>query len=505
MKRSKSQNRNSAYDLCVIGAGAGGFAGAVRATDYCKRVCLVEGGVLGGTAVRWGALASKTLWELAKDYAVASKTDRGYRAAKLEVNYQSVIQTVMAAVAEKQDQMLRQIKSLAAGGKKGAGTIDLVRGWARFRDRRTIEISCHDGGRKIVQADFFLVATGSRPRSLPGFPCDQQRLLDSDGILGLPHFPKRLMIIGAGVTGCEYATSFSNFRQTEVFLVDNQSRILPYEDEDISAFVSRNLEANGVTIYHSAHLHDLEVTKNGVRVALKSENGRILTRDVDAVLFSVGREPNLERLDLQAAGIQPDRDGYLNSDDFCRVKGNIYAAGDVTHRPALVNMAVMEGRRAVRHMFTGHCDPFNYSNLSSVMFFYPAVGAVGLNERGCRNKKIPYRAATYPNALLSRAIAMRVGRGFVKIIVGDDDRQTILGMRAAGPQVSNTIMSIALLMDQGSGAIDVIKSMYPHPTMSEGIQECLRLLQGKSTFKPEAFPDLINLRRWSPRTGFEPL
>ncbi len=500
----QANKKRSDYDLCVIGAGAGGFAGAIRATDHGKRVCLVEAGSIGGASVRWGALASKTLWELAKDYAVASKTDRGYHARNIEVNYQAVIETVLAAVAEKQNQMLHQIRSLACDNPDGTGTIDYVEGRASFRNDRTIEIKDRYGNRKLVQADFFLVATGSRPRSLAGFPCDQLRLLNSDGILGLPRFPGRLMIIGAGVTGCEYATIFSNFRQTKVYLVDNQSQILPYEDEDISAFVSRNLEANGVTIYHSAHLHDIDTGKSHLKVALKLGGGRVITQAVDAVLFSVGREPNLEGLDLQAAGIEPDAGGYLNSDDYCRVKGNIYAAGDVTHRPALVNMAVMEARKAVRHMFTGHCSPFNYTNLSSVMFFYPAVAAVGLNEKGCRNKQIPYRAATYSNALLTRAIAMRAGSGFVKIMVSDDERQTILGMRAAGPQVSNTIMSIALLMDQGSGISDVIRSMYPHPTMSEGIQECLRLLQGKSTFKPEAFPDLISFRCWSPSTGFDP-
>jgi len=142
--------------------------------------------------------------------------------------------------------------------------------------------------------------------------------------------------------------------------------------------------------------------------------------------------------------------------------------------------------------------------MSTVMFFYPAVAAVGLNEKACRTKGIPYRVATYGNALLPRAIAMRATTGFVKIIVSDDPAQRILGMRAAGPQVSNTIMSIALLIDQGGNAGDVIRSMFPHPTMSEIIQECLRLLVGKSIYKPDAFPDLLRIRRWHPETGFLP-
>ncbi len=495
-------NSSGSYDLCVIGAGPGGFAGAIRATDFDKKVCLVEGGEIGGTAVRWGALASKTLWELAKDYAVASKTDRGYRSSALRVYYRSVKETVLQAIAEKQEQMLTQLQNLSPAESKGAGTVDFFRGWAKFLDEHTVEIQMSNASRRIIKAGYFLIATGSRPRNFPGFECDQIHLLNSDGVLGLSNFPRRLMIIGAGVTGCEYATIFSNFRQSKVYLVDNQSQILPYEDEDISTFVSNNLEANGVTIYHSAQLHDITYHDHELEVALKTAKGKIITKRVDTVLFSIGRQPNLERLNLEAVAVEPDPGGYLVSDDNCCVRANIYAAGDVTHRPALVNMAVMESRRAVRHMFTGHCNPFNYTNLCSVMFFYPAAAAVGLNEKTCRMRKIPYRAATYSNALLTRSIAMRATSGFVKIMVSDDDRQTILGMRAAGPQVSNTIMAIALLMDQGSGIDDVLKSMYPHPTMSEGIQECLRLLQGKSVFKPGAFPDLIRLKRWSPENGF---
>jgi dihydrolipoamide dehydrogenase len=136
------------------------------------------------------------------------------------------------------------------------------------------------------------------------------------------------------------------------------------------------------------------------------------------------------------------------------------------------------------------------------MFFYPAVAAVGLNEKACQKRNLPYRVATYANHLVTRAIAMRATRGFIKIIISDDDQQKILGMRAAGPEVSSTIMSIALLMDQEKGIQDVVKSMYPHPTMSEGIQECLLLLLGNSIYKPMAFPDHLRIRSWHPQTGY---
>jgi len=500
MSMADSPDRH--FDLCVIGCGPGGFAAAMRALDLGKHVCIVEGDEIGGTGVMWGALASKTMWELAKDYDIAAQVDRGYRTSGLMVDYRSVRDTVIQAVKEKQYQMLSQIESFSPRRWQGPGSLSYRRGWAAFRSPHSIEVALADGGRQEVLADNFLVATGSTPRPIPGIDIDHQRILTSDSILNLKEFPKRLMIIGAGIVGCEYATIFSNFKQTKVYLVDHADQILPFEDDDIIEFVDGNLEKNGVKIFHSALLRSINMRKDHLEVILDYSDGRSEVVEVDAALVSIGRVPNLVRLNLEKAGIAPDERGYLKSDENCRVADRIYAAGDVTHRPALVNLAEMEGRYAVKDMFGVEKPPLNYSNMSTVMFFKPAVAAVGLNEKGCRSQRITYRVARYSNALLSRAIAMRALDGFVKIIVTDDARQQILGMRAAGPQVSNTIMSIAAMMDQKKGVPDILKSVHPHPTMSESIPECLRLLTGKSIYKSRAFPEHLRIRSWHPETGY---
>ena len=237
-------------------------------------------------------------------------------------------------------------------------------------------------------------------------------------------------------------------------------------------------------------------------MVLDFTDGRSRVVKVDAVLISIGREPNLADLNLEAVGIQPNERGFLDTDKQCAVGAQIYATGDVTQHPALVNLAETESRYAVKAMYDAVKWPLRYDNMSTVMFFKPAVAAVGLNERMCQRQKIPYRVARYSNALLSRAIAMRAVNGFVKIIVSDDGEQNILGMRAAGPQASTTIMSIALLMDQEKGIRDVLKSVHPHPTMSEAIQECLRVLLGKSVYKQRTFPELVSVKRWHPDRGF---
>lgn len=490
------------YDVCIIGCGVGGFAAATRALDLGKHACVIERDEIGGTGVMWGALSSKTMWELAKDYDIAAKVDRGYRSSGLMVNYRSVRNSVIQAVKEKQYQMLSQLETYSPRRWQGPGSITYKRGRAAFLSNEAVEIRLPDGGKEEIRADYFLIATGSTPREFPDIPVDQQRIFDSDGILNLEEFPKRLVIIGAGIVGCEYATIFSNFDQTKVYLVDHQERIIPFEDEDVSRLISQNFNANGVEIYHSAQLRAINRMDDHLEVILDFAQGHSEVIEVDAALISIGRVPNLADLHLERVGIKPDELGFLVCDDNCLIKNNVYAAGDITRHPALVNIAETEARYAVKAMFDATTWPLKYTNMSTVMFFKPAVAAVGLNEQMCQKKKIPYRVATYSNALLSRAIAMRATDGFVKIIVSDDEEQRILGMRAAGPQASTTIMSIALLMDQEKSIKDVLKSVHPHPTMSESIQECIRVLLDKSVYKARAFPKLIGIRKWHPETGF---
>lgn len=490
------------FDLCVIGCGPGGFAAAMRALDLGKHVCIIEGGEIGGAGVMWGALASKTMWELAKDYSIAAVTDRGYRSSGLTIDYQAMLDSVIQAVKEKQYQMLSQLETFSPRRWKGPGSLTYKRGWASFLSPNRLRIDGTDGTVEEIHGDYFLIATGSKPRAFPGIPTDQERVVDSDGVLNLKQFPRRLIIIGAGVIGCEYATIFSNFGRTQVYLVDHAARILPVEDDDVGDFVSGNLQRNGVEILHSATLRDIHHFDTHLEVVLDYADGHSEVLEVDAALVSIGRTPNFDCLKLENAGILTDDNGYLPADEDCCVKDHIYAAGDVTHRPALVNLAEMEGRYAVKHMFGKRQWPLNYLNMSTVMFFKPAVAAVGLNEKTCQHRKIPYRVGYYSNALLPRAIAMRSTQGFLKIIVSGDADQKVLGMRAAGPQASNTIMTIAFLMDQDKGIRDALKSVHPHPTMSEGIQDCLRVLLDKSIYKPQAFPNQIKIRTWHPETGY---
>jgi dihydrolipoamide dehydrogenase len=418
------------------------------------------------------------------------------------VDYEAVRDTVIQAAKEKQYQILSQIESLSPERFKGPGSLTLKRGFARFQDTHSIEVSLHGGHCEIIEAENFVIATGSKPRDFRGIAIDNERVLNSDGILSLREFPKRLIVIGAGIIGCEYASIFAMYGQTKVHLLDRQDRIIPFEDPDISGFVSDNLKRRGVTIHHNAILRAIHKRPEFLEVVIDYEDGRSQVIEVDVALVSVGRTPNLALLGLDRIGIVPNDRGGLTTDDHCRVRDNIYAIGDVSLHAALVNIAEMEGRYAVKAMYEKIRYPLRYHNMSTIMFFSPEVAAVGLNEQQCQKKGTPYRVGYYSNALVNRAIAMRNTDGFVKILISDDGEDKILGMRAAGPQASSTIMVIAHLMDQEKALDEIMKSVHPHPSITEGIQECLRLLLKKSIYKPEIFPDSMRVRRWCPDTGF---
>jgi dihydrolipoamide dehydrogenase len=489
------------FDLAVIGSGPGGFAATMRAVDFGKNVCLIETAHLGGIGVMNGALTSKTMWELSADYAVAAAVDRGYRASGLQVDYSQVKKTVITAAKAKQYQMLSQIETYA-NKKEGFGSIVYKQGFAKFLNNHTLEIKGEESS-ETIEAENIIIATGSRPRPLPELPVDQQRIFDSDGLLNLDKFPERMMILGSGIVGCEFATIFSNFGQTEVHLLDRLRRVIPFEDDDVSDFVSENLRKNGVIIHHTASLRTVRKEKEHLEVVLDFDDGHSQVIEVDAILVSIGRVPNIEGIGLENVNVPVDQKGYLKffgerDEGEPKTDTNIFAIGDVAGRKALYGIAEEQGRYVVETLYGKPEQGLNYMKMPTLMFFKPELAAVGANEKMLQKKNIPYKVAYYSNDLVDRAIAMRNTNGFIKILISNDGRDEILGMRAAGPQASAFIVSIAYLINSDIPLYKAIQSIHPHPSVTEGIQECLRVFYDQSIYKPRAFPSSITLREWSP-------
>jgi dihydrolipoamide dehydrogenase len=485
------------FDVCVIGSGPAGFAAAMRSYDFEKHVCIIEGGHIGGAGIVNGALSSKTMWELSGDFSIANQTDRGYQASGLKPNYHEVIRTVKQAAGEKQYQILSQIETFSRKPDCDK-SLTLIRGWAKFKDKNTLIINKRDGSQVEITADDFIVATGSTPREHPTIKTDGERIIHSDHMDKLKAFPKRIMIVGAGIVGCEFATIFANFGQTKVHLLDSQQKVIPFEDEDVSDYVNEKLEEIGVIMHHKASLREVRRENNHIDVILDHEDGHVVVVPVDVVLISIGRIPLTKDIGLEEIGATITERGLLQVDSECRVMDHIYAAGDISGNMALVNIAEMEGRFAAKAINQRIKHPLSYDNISTIMFFSPEISAIGLNEKACQKQEISYKVIHYSHALISRAIAMRSTSGFFKIIVSNEDDPVVLGMRAAGPQSAAALIFVAPMIYNKQRLSEIMRTVHPHPSISEGIQECLRAFSNKNIFKWKAFPDKIKFWTWTP-------
>lgn len=475
------------YDLIVIGGGPAGYAAAMRGIDFGKKVCLIEKKRVGGAGVYNGALSSKTLWEISNrvNYVNQSLLDGGR--SPYEIPWNKVQQLVNEAVFERKFQYSCHIKLMET--EQMNGRLKYERGTGSLESDHTVRLKT-ERGEEIIYGEHIVLAAGSRPRTLPNIQVDEQSILTSDGIEGIDDYPKSLVIVGAGVIGCEYATIFSNFGKTKVYLIDRADKILPFEDNDISDMVSRNLEEQGVTIHHNASLVRLEKIGDLVEYELSYPDGRKEIIQVEKALLSVGRVPNIEDLQIEKAGVEMSKRGIHIGDDDTRTNiPNIYAVGDVSGRIALVNMGEIEARHAVEKAFGQQEERISYDNVCTIMFLKPEVAAVGLNERQCIEKNIDVKVVKIDYSLITRAIAMRKTQGFFKIIVTNDSDMRILGMRAVGEHASSAIQAVGLLIKMNHPIEVLSELIHPHPSIVEGIQECVRMLLNKSVFKSSVFKD----------------
>ncbi len=483
------------YDVVVIGGGPSGFASAMRAVDFNKKVLLVEKESLGGAGIFNGALSSKTWWELSRQSKMyQDKLKRYGMQPPQTAQWSDFLADVSDATQERASLLSQQVewlKETAANGK-----FFYKKGSARLITPNEVEISGSDG-KETVQAENVVLATGSRPRFIDGIPIDEKTVVTSDGIHNFRGFPESLVIVGAGVIGCEFATIFSNFGRTKVNIIARDDRILPFEDPDLTEIIEFNLQQNGVEIHRNTDLHKMEVRGDKVYYETKNnQDGSIESYEVEKALISIGRVPNIEGLGLEEIGVEMSKRGHIVDDNTQTSIKNIYAVGDLTADIALVNVGELEGRYAIEKMYGNPDKPMTYDNISTIMFLSPETAGVGLNEQQAQAKGISYKVVSLAFDLIPRAIAMRRTQGFFKILVTDDDDMKILGMRALGEHASSAIQTVALLISTNSGVEELAELIHPHPSIIEGIQECVRMFLGKSIIKPGLIENKVVCRRF---------
>ncbi len=468
------------FDLCVIGAGPSGYAAAMRAVDFKKKVLLIEKDKVGGAGIHHGALTSKTWWELSREAYTLSQLSNTLNVSPPRHNFKKLNAEVRKAADERMSLLEHHMYNINVSTNEELFTF--MKGEAKVIGQNLVSIQGKDTLEEI-EADYIILATGSRPRKLPHIPIDEKMILTSDGIDQLEEFPKSMVILGAGVIGCEFATIFSNFGNTKVHLIDKGDRILPFEDEDVVNVIEHNLEAKNVLIHRNSQLIEMKVVNDKVHYVLEYTDGSKEVFMVDKALISVGRVPNYENLFDEKVKIEMDSRGI--KDNLTQTSlPNIYAVGDITADIALVNVGELEGRYAVERIFGKPTRKLIYENISTIMFLAPEVAGVGLNEIKAKELGIDYKIVSMDYGCISRAIAMRNTQGFIKILVSNDDEMRILGMRVIGEHASSAIEAVALLISMNKGIEELTELIHPHPSIIEGIQECVRMLTNKSILKP---------------------
>ncbi|MCU0431339.1 MAG: NAD(P)/FAD-dependent oxidoreductase [Cytophagaceae bacterium] len=479
------------YDVCVIGGGPSGYAAAMRAVDFKKNVLLIEKDKVGGAGLYNGALSSKTFWELSKDIRSARKRVAKYAQGTFEVKFKDILADVREAIQNRKEILESHLRILH---ELHADYFKLQKGHARLVSKNEVLIKNADGSEEKVWAEYIVLATGSTPRKLAHIPIDEKIIVTSDGVESFDHFPESIVVLGAGVIGCEWATIFSNFGQTKVNIIDKGDRILPAEDEDITDTIEANMEANGINVHRNSQLVRMEIKNGRVEYELQYKDGHNEIFTVEKALISVGRIPNTEGMGMREIGLEFLENGTLKNNDSQTNIPNIYAVGDLTADIALVNVGEMEGRHAIEKIYGGAQHELDYRNISTIMFLNPETAGVGMNEQEARKKNIPYRVVTIDYSVIPRAIAMKNNNGFFKILVTDDNEMKILGMRAIGVHASSAIQAVALLIHMDKGIEELAELIHPHPSIIEGIQEALRMLKGKSILKPEIFKDKLTCK-----------
>jgi dihydrolipoamide dehydrogenase len=481
------------YDLIVIGAGPSGYAAAMRALDFKKKTLLIERNRVGGAGITNGALSSKTWWELSREASAFRRSLKRYNITAPSISYTEIQAEVRKAVQERKGMLEEHMTELI--NTPYANLLEFKIGEARLLSQHEVEIMV--GARKeLVYGENIILATGSRPRYLPELPIDEHIVMTSEGIENMTDFPESMVIVGAGVIGCEYATIFSGFGRTKVHLIDKGDRILPFEDEDVVRIVERNMENSGVLVHRSSRLIHMKIVNGRVEYELEYTDGSREIFNVEKALVSVGRVANLEDLWDDKVGIKMTKRGIENNDTQTSVP-TIYAVGDLTADISLVNVGELEGRYAVERIFGNPDRQLVYENISTIMFLSPEVAGVGLNETQAKEKGIEYKVVTLEYSTIPRAIAKRNTQGFIKLLVTNDDHMKILGMKVVGNHASSAIQAVAVLISMDKGIEELAECVHPHPSITEGIQECVRMLMGKSLFKPSALVGRLSCRKYA--------
>ncbi len=453
--------------IAILGAGPGGYVAAIRAAQLGAKVTVVENRSLGGVCLHWGCIPSKAL------LSVVELGEKLKKAHELGLQLSQPPAYIPSQMVERKNRVVGGLVKGIATLLKQWG-VSHVQGTGRLVNDRTMRVSCADGTETSIQADGIVIATGSSAPALPMFPVDGYDVMTSREALEIPRVPERLLIVGGGVEGCEFASLYAGLG-SHVTVVEMMSRLLPLEDEEISAFIERELKKRKVRIMAGHSVKSVEKTDAGISTELTG--GERL--DCDSILVSVGRRCHTNGIGLEAVGVKLGAKGEIEVDD--RMETNVpgvYAIGDVVGKAMLAHVASAQGKVAVDNIM-GNMKTINYDVVPAGIFTLPEIGRVGLTEEQIRERGVTPKVGRYRYGALGKAHAVGDTVGLVKILA-DPQTDRVLGAHLVGSHAADLVHEAALAMQFNAKARDVADMIHAHPTHAEALMEAFEDVEGRA-------------------------
>ncbi len=457
------------YDVTIIGAGPGGYVAAIRTAQLGLKVALVERERLGGVCLNWGCIPSKALLRNAEIVSLLGRgKEFGFSISGLELDYG-------AAVDRSRKVADRLVKGVTALMRSNG--VEVVEGEAALRSATDVDVRLNGGGERTIETSNTIVATGGRARSIPGVSVDGERVLTYREAIVLRELPASVIIVGAGPIGMEFAHLWRAYG-AEVTMVEMLPRVLPMEDEEISAEVARAFKRRKVRLLTGTRVQAIEAGESGVRVAVQSEDGEQELK-AERALIAIGVRPNSEGLGLEEAGVALAR-GYVAIDE--RMSTNVpglYAIGDVTGKLPLAHVASAQGIAAAEAIAGRETQPLDYDGMPRCTYCEPQVASVGLTEAQAAQRGHEVRVGRFDFRPNGKALGVGDYDGWVKI-VADGRSKAVLGAHLVGPEATELVAELVLAHSQNLTPNDLAKAVHAHPTLSEVVREAAEAVFGKA-------------------------
>ncbi|KUG13728.1 dihydrolipoyl dehydrogenase [Elizabethkingia sp. HvH-WGS333] len=456
------------YDIIVIGSGPGGYVTAIRASQLGFKTAIIEKENLGGICLNWGCIPTKALLKSAQVFKYIEHAEE-YGLNKVEPSFEfpNIIQR-SRGVANK---MSKGIEFLMKKNK-----IDVILGTAKVLPGKKVEVTDAEGKKQTYAGQNIILATGARSRELPNLPQDGKKVIGYRQALSLPEQPKSMIVVGSGAIGVEFAYFYSSLG-TKVTVVEFLPNIVPLEDEEVSKHLEKSLKKAGIEVMTNSSVESLDTTGEGVKAKVKTAKGEVIL-EADVVLSAVGIQANLENIGLEEVGIKTDKGRVLVNEWYQTNVPGYYAIGDIIPTQALAHVASAEGITCVEKIKGMHVDKIDYGNIPGCTYCLPEIASVGLTEKQAKEKGYEIKVGKFPFSASGKATANGDTDGFVKVIF-DAKYGEWLGCHMIGTGVTELVAEAVVARRLETTGHEIIKSIHPHPTLSEAIMEAVAAAYGE--------------------------